>query len=79
MERMTGDAARIAALRDRLTAGLGAIDGAMLNGHPSARLPGIVNVSFAEADSESLLLALDLDGIAVSSRSAASGSLGRRT
>lgn len=76
MERMTSDAARIAALRDRLTAGLGAIDGAMLNGHPSARLPGIVNVSFAEADSESLLLALDLDGIAVSSGSACtSGSL----
>ena len=76
MERMTGDAARIAALRDRLAAGLGTIDGAMLNGHPTARLPGIVNVSFAEADSESLLLALDLDGIAVSSGSACtSGSL----
>jgi cysteine desulfurase len=75
-ERMTGDAATIAALRDRLAAGLGAIDGAMLNGHPSARLPGIVNVSFAEADSESLLLALDLDGIAASSGSACtSGSL----
>ena len=75
-ERMTGDAARIAALRDRLAAGLGVMDGAMLNGHPSARLPGIVNVSFAEADSESLLLALDLDGIAASSGSACtSGSL----
>lgn len=76
LERMTGDAPRIAALRDRLATGLGAIDGAMLNGHPSARLPGIVNVSFAEADSEALLLALDLDGIAASSGSACtSGSL----
>jgi cysteine desulfurase len=76
LERMTGDAAGIAALRDRLAAGLGALEGAMLNGHPSARLPGIVNVSFAEADSESLLLALDLDGIAASSGSACtSGSL----
>lgn len=73
---MHGDAERIGTLRDRLAAGLGAIDGAMLNGHPSARLPGIVNVSFAEADSEALLLALDLDGIAASSGSACtSGSL----
>ena len=68
--RMADDAERIGALRDRLAAGLGAIDGAIVNGHPTSHLPGIVNVSFADADSESLLLALDLDGIAASSGSA---------
>ncbi|MDR7482572.1 MAG: aminotransferase class V-fold PLP-dependent enzyme [Armatimonadota bacterium] len=73
---MAQEAARIGALRDRLAAGLAALPGARLNGHPTRRLPGIVNVSFADADSESLLLALDLEGIAASSGSACtSGSL----
>jgi cysteine desulfurase len=75
---MAGEAARLAVLRDRLAEGLGAIPGARLNGHPAParRLPGIVNVSFADADSESLLLALDLEGIGASSGSACtSGSL----
>jgi cysteine desulfurase len=67
---MADEAARIAALRDRLAAGLAALPGARLNGHPTRRLPGIVNVSFADADSESLLLALDLEGFAASSGSA---------
>jgi cysteine desulfurase len=67
---MAEEAARVGALRDRLAAGLAALPGARLNGHPTRRLPGIVNVSFADADSESLLLALDLEGIAASSGSA---------
>jgi cysteine desulfurase len=76
LEQMAADAVRVAGLRDRLAAGLGALDGAMINGHPTARLPGIINVSFADADSESLLLALDLEGVAASSGSACtSGSL----
>ncbi|HET8678873.1 MAG TPA: aminotransferase class V-fold PLP-dependent enzyme, partial [bacterium] len=67
---------RVAALRDRLIAGLAAVDGVRQNGHPRDRLPGIVNVSFEDAESESLLLALDLEGIAASSGSACtSGSL----
>lgn len=75
-DAMAEEAARVAALRDRLVAGLEAIEGAHLNGHPRQRLPGIVNVSFAGADSESLLLALDLEGVAASSGSACtSGSL----
>ncbi len=61
---------RIAALRDRLLAGLLAIDGAALNGHPTARLPNNANVSFEGVTSESLLLALDLRGLAASSGSA---------
>jgi cysteine desulfurase len=53
-----------------MIAGLLALDGARLNGHPTERLPGNVNVSFRGADSESLLLALDLQGVAASSGSA---------
>jgi cysteine desulfurase len=73
---MAEEATRLAALRDRLAAGLAAIERSRLNGHPRQRLPGIVSVCFADADSESLLLALDLEGIAASSGSACtSGSL----
>jgi len=64
------EVARLRRLRDRLIAGLLALEGARLNGHPTERLPGNVNVSFRGADSESLLLALDLQGIAASSGSA---------
>jgi cysteine desulfurase len=75
-ESMAEEAARIAGLRDRLASGLAQVEGAHFNGHPDRRLPGIVSVSFAAADSESLLLALDLEGIAASSGSACtSGSL----
>lgn len=75
-ESMAEEAARIAALRDRLVAGLAGLEGVALNGHARMRLPGIVSVSFSGVDSESLLLALDLEGIAASSGSACtSGSL----
>lgn len=47
-----------------------------LNGHPEKRLPGNVNVSIEFVEGESLLLSLDLEGIAASSGSACtSGSL----
>jgi cysteine desulfurase len=47
-----------------------------LNGHPTDRLPGNVNFSFSYIEGESLLLMLDLNGIAASSGSACtSGSL----
>ncbi|MDI6771646.1 MAG: aminotransferase class V-fold PLP-dependent enzyme [bacterium] len=75
-ESMAEESARIAMLRDRLAAGLAAIEGAHFNGHPRERLPGILSVSFEGVDSESLLLALDLEGIAASSGSACtSGSI----
>jgi cysteine desulfurase len=74
--RLAADAERIGRLRDRLAAGLAALPGARINGHATRRLPGIVSVSFQDADSESLLLALDLEGVAASSGSACtSGSL----
>ncbi len=76
LQEMDAEAARLRELRDRMIAGLLAVDGARLNGHPTERLPGNVNVSFRGADSESLLLALDLQGVAASSGSACtSGSL----
>ncbi len=66
-----------AALRDRIVDRISAeIDGAILNGHPSSRLPNNVNFSFSGVEGESLLLGLDLAGIAASSGSAcSSGSL----
>ncbi|MNO94725.1 Cysteine desulfurase [compost metagenome] len=47
-----------------------------VNGHPSEFLPHILNISFPELDSETLLMGLDMEGIAVASGSACtSGSL----
>jgi cysteine desulfurase len=68
---------RLAALRDRLTAGLlASIDDTVNLGHPTERLPGNVCVSVAYIEGESMVLQLDGKGIAVSSGSAcASGSL----
>ncbi len=46
------------------------IEGVYLNGHPSDRVPPILNVSFDFVDGESVILNLDLKGIAVSTGSA---------
>lgn len=60
---------RLATLRDRLWSGLGTeLDGLVLNGHPTARLPGNLHVSFDGVDGE--LLMTNLTHIAVSSGSA---------
>lgn len=64
-------AARQGRLRDHLWHGLRAVfPGAVLNGHPTERLANTLNVSFPGLDGESLLIALDLAGIGVSSGSA---------
>ena len=65
------------ALRDRLISGMGArIPEIKLNGHRSQRLPNNVNFSIRYIEGESILLMLDLNGIAASSGSACtSGSL----
>ena len=69
--------ARVTTLRDRLIHGvLSAVPDARLNGHPTLRLPGNANFSFPGVEGESLLMRLDLAGIACSSGSACtSGSL----
>jgi len=63
-------------LSERLYQGIrGKIPDIRLNGHPAKRLPGTLNISFESVEGEALLLALDLEGIAVSTGSAcASGS-----
>ena len=69
--------ARVKDLRDRLQQGIFAqVPQVKLNGHPTERLPNTLNVSFAWIEGESLLLNLDMKGIAASSGSACtSGSL----
>lgn len=68
---------RLMAMRDRLISGvLNSIENVRLNGHPTRRLPGNANFSFEFIEGESLLLSLDMKGIAASSGSACtSGSL----
>ncbi|NLA12183.1 MAG: cysteine desulfurase NifS [Firmicutes bacterium] len=76
VEELPEKSRRLKALRDRLIEGLLAMGDAVLNGHPSSRLPGNVNVSFNYIEGEALLLGLDLEGVAASSGSACtSGSL----
>ncbi len=68
---------RLTALRQRAYDGiLSRISHVKLNGHPDKRLPGNLNLSFRFIEGESLLLMLDMKGIAASSGSACtSGSL----
>lgn len=49
---------RLTALRDRLRSQLGELDGIYLNGHPTQRLPGNLNISVAGVDGNALLLGL---------------------
>jgi len=68
---------RLSALKSALKKGIeDRIPDVHFNGHPTDSLPGTLNVSFDGAEGESILLYLDLEGIAVSTGSAcASGSL----
>jgi cysteine desulfurase len=60
-------------LRARLEKGiLEMVPGSRLNGHPQKRLPNTANISFPGTEADSLLVSLDLEGIAVSSGSACS-------
>ncbi len=73
MAHMTESAARLTPLRDRLESGvLHAVSGTTVNGGMSARVPNTTNISFDRVEAESLLIALDLQGIAVSTGSACS-------
>jgi cysteine desulfurase len=69
--------ARMTRLRDKLINGiLETIPEVKLNGHPTKRLPNNANVSIKFIEGESILLMLDMNGIAASSGSACtSGSL----
>jgi cysteine desulfurase len=74
---MEQESARVKGLRDKLISRvLAEIPSVTLNGHPEQRLPNNANVSIALVEGESLVLSLDLEGVAVSSGSAcSSGSL----
>ncbi len=71
LERMPADSPGIARLRDRLESGLlERCAGVSINGARAARLSNTVNVTFPSSDAESLLMALDLEGVCASSGSA---------
>ncbi len=68
---MENEAKRLTGLRDRLIKGaLYRVPVAFLNGHPTQRLPNNVNVRFSYIEGESLILSLDMVGVACSSGSA---------
>ncbi len=75
-KEMEDENSKIESLRKKLLDGiLEKVGHVRLNGHPEYRLPNTLNLSFEYVEAESLLIALDLNGIAVSSGSAcASGS-----
>jgi len=71
--KMSAEAARVGALRDRLEARiLRDVGGTAVNGTRSSRVPNTTNISFDRVEAESLLIALDLEGVAVSTGSACS-------
>jgi cysteine desulfurase len=71
--KLASEAARLAALRDHLEQGiLARVPGTAVNGDQQNRVPNTTNVSFDRVEAESLLIALDLEGIAVSTGSACS-------
>jgi cysteine desulfurase len=61
---------RVRALRDRLLDVLLTVDGVEATGHPTDRLPHIASIIVRGLDGPSALLALDLEGIALSTGSA---------
>ena len=68
---MKDEAVRVAALRDRLWHGIrDRVPDVRLNGHPTERVPGTANIAYKHVESESIVLGLDLKGIAVSAGSA---------
>jgi cysteine desulfurase len=74
---LSAEMSRVAALRDHLEQGvLASIPEVLVNGRPAPRLPTTTNLSFKGVDGQSLVVALDLKGVATSTGSAcSSGSL----
>jgi cysteine desulfurase len=71
--KLPAEAARVGALRDRLERGIvEQVPGTAVNGARDSRVPNTTNISFDRVEAESLLIALDLEGVAVSTGSACS-------
>ncbi len=77
LDEMDGDSRKLALLRDRLEKGItDAVESVRVMGHPEKRLPNTLNACFECVEGESLVLGLDLEGVAVATGSACtSGSL----
>ena len=74
-EEMGKEIEKLTFLRDKLIKGiLNTIEFTRLNGHPAQRLPNNVNVSISYVEGESMLLNLDMEGIACSTGSACTSS-----
>ena len=64
---------RLAAMRDRLQRNvLSGIEGTKINGEGAQRVPNTANIRFDDIEGESLVIALDLKGLAVSTGAACS-------
>jgi cysteine desulfurase len=73
LDKLASEATRVAALRDELEDGiLSRVPGTAVNGSRDRRVPNTTNISFDHVEAESLLIALDLEGVAVSTGSACS-------
>ena len=72
-KKLSAEGARLGALRNRLEeAILASVPGTAVNGSREPRVPNTTNISFDAVEAESLLIALDLEGVAVSTGSACS-------
>jgi cysteine desulfurase len=73
LQALEAHSTRMGTLRDRLEAGvLRTVAHTAVNGAVDTRVPNTTNISFDRVEAESLLIALDLEGIAVSTGSACS-------
>jgi cysteine desulfurase len=71
VDAQPAESARLTELTARLEKGIAErIPEASVNGHPTERLPGTLNVAFHYVEGESVVLALDMEGFAVSTGSA---------
>lgn len=72
-KEMSSEGERLTGLRNELLCRIEEeLDGVTLNGHPEKRLPGNLNLTFHGVEGEAFLIALDMEGIAVSTGSACS-------
>jgi len=71
-KEMAAESKRLAGLRNKIVKGALKIKGSYLNGHPKNRLPNNANFRFDFVEGESMVIQLDLAGIAASTGSACS-------